>query len=80
MGFHLTAGTLNQAALARDRAAAAATAWLGCAAVFLLWLLTAPLDDQLLAVEIGYCATTAVLAVLLWLIERSAPGYPRRAA
>jgi O-antigen/teichoic acid export membrane protein len=73
MGFHLTAGTLNQAALARDRAGLAAAAWLGSAAVFLLWLLLTPLDDQLLAVEIGYCATTAVLAVTLWLIERSAP-------
>ena len=29
MGFHLTAGTLNQAALARGRAAWAASAWLG---------------------------------------------------
>jgi O-antigen/teichoic acid export membrane protein len=73
MGFHLTAGTFNQAALARDRAGLAAAAWLGCAAVFLVWLLTTPLDDQLLAVEIGYCATTAVLAAALWLIERSAP-------
>ena len=80
MGFHLTAGTLNQAALARDRAGLAAAAWLGCAALFLLWLLTAPLDDQLLAVEIGYCATTAALAAVLWLIERSAPQPALRAA
>jgi O-antigen/teichoic acid export membrane protein len=73
MGFHLTAGTLNQAALARDRAGLAASVWLGCAALFLLWLLTAPFDDQLLAVEIGYCVTTALIAGALWLIERSAP-------
>jgi O-antigen/teichoic acid export membrane protein len=73
MGFHLTAGTLNQAALARDRAALAASVWLGCAALFLLWLLTTPLDDQLLAVEIGYCVTTALIAAALWLVERSAP-------
>ncbi len=73
MGFHLTAGTLNQAALARDRAALASAAWLGSAALFLGWLFTTPLDDQLLAVEIGYCATTAILALSLWLIERSAP-------
>lgn len=72
MGFHLTAGTLNQAALARDRAGLAAAAWLGCAALFLGWLFVTPLD-QLLAVEVGYCATTAVLALSLWLIERSAP-------
>ena len=72
MGFHLTAGTLNQAALARDRAGAAAAAWLGCAALFLLWLLVSPLEDQLLAVEAGYCATTALLAAALWAVERRA--------
>jgi O-antigen/teichoic acid export membrane protein len=72
MGFHLTAGTLNQAALARRRGAWAAVAWLGAAALFLGWLLATPLDDQLLAVEVGYCATTALLATALWLIERGA--------
>jgi O-antigen/teichoic acid export membrane protein len=75
MGFHLTAGTLNQAALARDRAGLAAAAWLGGAALFLGWLFLSPLDDQLLEVEIGYCVTTAVLALSLWLIERSAGGH-----
>jgi O-antigen/teichoic acid export membrane protein len=70
MGFHLAAGTLNQAALARGRAALAATAWLACAAVFLVWLLADPLDDTLLAVEVGYCVTTALLALALWVIER----------
>jgi O-antigen/teichoic acid export membrane protein len=76
MGFHLTAGTLNQAALARRRGAQAAAAWLASAAVFLIWLLVTPLDDLLLAVEIGYCATTALLAVALWIIESGAavPG------
>jgi len=76
MGFHLTAGTLNQAALARDRAGLAAASWLGCAALFLVWVFATPMDDQLLAVEIGYCATTAALAAVLWLIERSAPQPP----
>ena len=76
MGFHLTAGTLNQAALARRRGAQAAVAWLAAAAAFMGWLLLAPLEDQLLAVEVGYCATTALLAAALWLIERgaAAPG------
>ena len=76
MGFHLTAGTLNQAALARRRGAQAAVAWLASAALFLGWLLAAPLDDPVLAVEIGYCATTALLAVALWVIEAgaAAPG------
>jgi O-antigen/teichoic acid export membrane protein len=76
MGFHLTAGTLNQAALARRRGAQAAAAWLAAAALFMTWLLTTPLDDALLAVEVGYCATTGLLAAALWLIERgaAAPG------
>lgn len=76
MGFHLIAGTLNQAALARRRGAAAAAAWLASAAIFLVWLLVTPLDDLLLAVEIGYCATTALLATALWFVERgaAAPG------
>ena len=80
MGFHLTAGTLNQAALARGRAAHAAAAWLACAALFLGWLFLAPLDDPLLEVQVGYCATTAALAAALWLIERSAGVRPLSAA
>ena len=77
MGFHLAANTLNQAALARGRGHAAAAAWLTAAALFLTWLLVAPLDDELLAVEIGYAATTALLAAALWLVERD--GSPRPA-
>jgi O-antigen/teichoic acid export membrane protein len=72
MGFHLTAGTLNQAALARRRGGQAAAAWLVAAAGFLLWLLASPLGDPLLEVQAGYCATTGVLAASLWLIERGA--------
>ena len=76
MGFHLTAGTLNQAALARGRAPAAAAAWVAAAVAFLAWLLLTPLDDLLLAVEVGYCVSTALLAAALWRIEaaRAAPG------
>jgi len=76
MGFHLTAGTLNQAALARRRGALAAGAWLAAAAVFMLWLLPSPLDDPVLEVELGYCATTALLAAALWLIERTSAPAP----
>ena len=47
------------------------------AALFLLWLLLSPLDDQVLAVELGYCATTALLAVALWLIEPAQLGLER---
>ncbi len=76
MGFHLTAGTLNQAALARRRGGLAAAAWLVAAAVFMLWLLPSPLDDEVLAVEVGYCATTALLAVALWVIDRTCAPVP----
>ncbi len=76
MGFHLTAGTLNQAALARRRGGVAAAAWLAAAAVFMLWLLPSPLDDEVLAVEVGYCATTALLAVALWIIDRTSAPAP----
>jgi O-antigen/teichoic acid export membrane protein len=71
MGFHLAAGTLNQAALSRGHAPLAAAAWLACAALFLGWLALTPLADPLLEVQIGYCATTATLAAVLWLIERA---------
>jgi O-antigen/teichoic acid export membrane protein len=70
MGFHLCAGTLNQAALARGRAGWAAGAWVGAAVVFLVWLLARPLSDVVLAVEVGYCGTAALLAAALWLVER----------
>ena len=40
MGLHLTSGALNQAALARDRARAAAGCWVCAAVVFLVWMLT----------------------------------------
>jgi O-antigen/teichoic acid export membrane protein len=73
MGFHLTSGTLNQAALARGRAAWAAWAWLGAATLFLGWLALSPLSDELLAVEVGYAVSTAALAGALWWIERTGP-------
>jgi O-antigen/teichoic acid export membrane protein len=71
MGFHLAAGTLNQAALARGRAPAAAACWLAAAVLFLGWLVLSPLDDALLAVEVGYAGSVALLAMALWLVERA---------
>ncbi len=41
MGLHLCSGALNQAALARDRARAAAGCWLLAAALFVGWMLHA---------------------------------------
>ena len=71
MGFHLVAGTLNQAALARGQALGAALAWLLCAAAFVGWLLSPVIADQLLRAEVGYCCATALLAALLGLVYRA---------
>ncbi|CAN5225448.1 hypothetical protein BH20ACT16_BH20ACT16_07620 [soil metagenome] len=71
MGFHLVAGTLNQAALARGQALGAALAWLVCAGAFVAWMLSPAIDDQLLRTEVGYCCATALLAALLVLIYRA---------
>ena len=65
MGFHLSAGTLNQAALARGRARAAAGAWLVAAAVFVAWMLVAVVDDELVRAEVGYAGAAALLCALL---------------
>jgi O-antigen/teichoic acid export membrane protein len=70
MGLHLTSGALNQAALARDRARAAAGCWVCAAAAFLVWMLSAPIGEQLLRAEIGYAGATALLAALLGMLYR----------
>jgi O-antigen/teichoic acid export membrane protein len=65
MGFHLCAGTLNQAALARGRDRAAAGAWLVAATIFVAWMLVPLVDDQLLRAEVGYAGAAALLCGLL---------------
>jgi hypothetical protein len=65
MGLHLAAGTFNQAALARDDALRAALAWLAAAAVFVIWLLTPVIDDELLRAEVGYAGASGLLCALL---------------
>jgi O-antigen/teichoic acid export membrane protein len=70
MGLHLTSGALNQAALARDRARAAAGCWLLAAAVFVVWMLTPAVGDQLLRAEIGYAGATGLLALTLATLYR----------
>jgi O-antigen/teichoic acid export membrane protein len=70
MGFHLMAGTLNQAALARDDAARAAGAWLLAAAVFVAWLVAPVIDDELLRAEVGYLGAAALLCANLALVYR----------
>jgi O-antigen/teichoic acid export membrane protein len=83
MGFHLASGTLNQAALARDRARRAAYCWLVAAALFLCWMLAPIVSNQVLRAELGYFGATALLVSLLaWLYRRTAPqrGAPDQTA
>lgn len=78
MGLHLTSGALNQAALARDRPRAAACCWGLAAVLFLIWMLTPAVSEQLLRTEIGYAGATAVLALALGIVYRR--GRPDAAA
>ncbi|TML05520.1 MAG: hypothetical protein E6G41_09750 [Actinobacteria bacterium] len=71
MGFHLSAGTLNQAALATGRAAQAARAWLLSATVFVVWMLLPVVDNRLVRAEIGYLGAAALLCAQLWWLHRA---------
>jgi O-antigen/teichoic acid export membrane protein len=70
MGLHLASGALNQAALARDEARAAALCWLTAAGAFLAWMIGGAVGDELARTEIGYAGATALLAALLWRVYR----------
>jgi O-antigen/teichoic acid export membrane protein len=70
MGFHLASGTLNQAALARGRAALAAVAWLIAGALFVVLVATPIIGGEVSRVEVGYCVATLVLFGLLWAVYR----------
>ena len=70
MGFHLLAGTLNQAALARRRAGLAAAAWLLSAALFVAWMVSPIVDDEVLRVETGYFGAAFLLSGLLFGLYR----------
>jgi O-antigen/teichoic acid export membrane protein len=74
MGMHLTSGALNQAALARNRARAAALCWLVAAGAFLAWMFAPAVANQLSRTEIGYAGATGLLAVLLWVLYRRGSG------
>jgi O-antigen/teichoic acid export membrane protein len=70
MGMHLTSGALNQAALARNQARAAATCWVVAAVVFVVWMLVPLVSEELLRTEIGYLGATSLLAVMLGVVYR----------
>jgi O-antigen/teichoic acid export membrane protein len=71
MGFHLVAGTLNQAALARGQARFSSAAWLVAAGLFLVWTVLPIVPDALVRVEIGYCAATALLCGFQYALFRA---------
>jgi O-antigen/teichoic acid export membrane protein len=71
MGFHLCAGTLNQAALARGHARAAATLWLVAAAAFVVWMVLPIVDDELVRAEVGYAGAAMLLCALLRALYRA---------
>lgn len=70
MGFHLVAGTLNQAALARGRAPLAAVAWLVSAVLFVAWVASGFVADEVLRVETGYFGAAFILSCLLFALYR----------
>ncbi|MDA0185017.1 hypothetical protein OJ997_32230 [Solirubrobacter phytolaccae] len=76
MGFHLAAGTLNQAALARDHAGTAAAAWLVSAAAFVIWMLAGAIDDELTRAEVGYLGAASLLCALLAIVYRRPSASP----
>jgi len=65
MGFHLCAGTLNQAALARGHGRAAATMWLAAATAFVVWMILPIVGDELVRTEVGYAGAAALLCAML---------------
>lgn len=79
MGMHLTSGALNQAALARNEARGAATCWIVAAVLFVAWMLTPLVSEELLRTEIGYLAATSLLALMLGAVYRHGRPAPQTA-
>ncbi|HEY2283830.1 MAG TPA: hypothetical protein VGH60_09815 [Solirubrobacteraceae bacterium] len=79
MGMHLTSGALNQAVLARDRARTAAVCWAIAAVVFLAWMFSPIVSEELLRTEIGYLGATGLLALMLGAIYRRGAPVPQSA-
>jgi O-antigen/teichoic acid export membrane protein len=74
MGLHLVAGTLNQAALARGRAALAAVGWLLAAGLFVGFVAAPTIANEVTRVEIGYFMGAAVLCGLLAAVYALGPA------
>jgi hypothetical protein len=76
MGLYLVGATLNQAALARGRAPAAAACWLAAATAYVVFLLIPGWDDRVLQLEIGFLAGAALLCGLLYGLYRRSLARP----
>ncbi len=74
MGLHLVAGTLNQAALARGRAALAALGWLIAAGLFVAFVAAPTIGNEVTRVEVGYFLAAAVLCALLTVVYARGPS------
>jgi O-antigen/teichoic acid export membrane protein len=72
MGLYLCAATLNQAALARGRAGAAAGCWLAAAVAYVVFLLIPGWDDRVLQLELGFLGGATLLCALLYGLYRRA--------
>ena len=70
MGLHLISGTLNQAALARGQAPWAAAAWLAAAGLFVAFMVSSIIHNEVTRVEVGYFGATAVLCAMLSAVYR----------
>jgi O-antigen/teichoic acid export membrane protein len=75
MGFYLSSGTLNQAALAQGQVRRAAACWVGCALGFIGWNLL-PVLDEFRRVEVGFAGAAALLCGLLYLLYRHPRARP----
>ena len=78
MGFYLSSGTLNQAALAQGQVRAAAVRWVICAAAFICWNFV-PVFDEFRRVEVGFAGAAALLCTLFYVLYRRPPRVPRPA-
>ncbi len=72
MGLYLVGATLNQAALARGRAAQAAGCWVVAAGSYVVFLLIPGWHDRVLQLEVGFLFGAAVLCSLLFALYRRA--------
>jgi O-antigen/teichoic acid export membrane protein len=74
MGLHLAAGTFNQAALARGRAALSSAAWLTAAVLFVAFVAAPTISSEVTRVEVGYFGAALVLCGLLFMVYRLGPA------